>query len=70
MYNITIIDPDGDEFEIEQIESYTLIGGGLQVYCVDGSISLYAQGSWAEADLKPIVDESMPKEFQNRRFQG
>jgi len=54
MYNITIIDQDGDRIEIEKISSYTLIQGGLQVYYEDGSVSLYAPGSWLEADLEPV----------------
>lgn len=60
MYKVTVIDQDREEHEYENVLEYGLIGGGFQLYHSDGSATVYAQGSWLEADVVSIGNPQAP----------
>jgi len=54
MYKVLVLDRDGDEFEYEAIVDYLTIGGSLQLFHADGSITLYAPEAWLEGVVSSV----------------
>jgi len=60
MYKVTVIDRDGDEFELENVNDWQLSVGTLQIRFTDGSWTLYASGAWSVATIEPMDNPQVP----------
>lgn len=55
MFNVTVIDTDGDEHMYEYVQGWHTPYGCLILNYPDNSATVLAQGSWQEAIVSPIT---------------